>query len=346
MQIDEKEFRLRPAKPKVRRQGDAAAWSVAFKRVMHVARMSRRGVSGSSAPKLASRFSQRCAVRITYSKNAVRGQWRAHGRYIARESASHATDAGFDAERDRVAVGDELGRWQTVGDPRLFKMILSPEFGERVDLQTFTRRLMQQMEQDLGTRLEWVAVAHYNTGHPHVHVALRGIRDSGEPLVLGREYVRSGVRGRAEQLCTAILGYRTQLDTAEALRRESGESRFTSLDRLIKRGSEPSEAGNLLFRPDQVKNSDQQRYVRKRLAVLQAMGLATPAKDDAWHVRPDFETVLRSMQRANDRQKALATHSAMLSDPRLPLQITELRTIRELEGRVCVFRGMPINVPG
>jgi hypothetical protein len=64
------------------------------------------------------------------------------------------------------------------------------------------------------------------------------------------------------------------------------------------------------------------------------MGLATPTEDDVWQVRPDFETVLRSMQRANDRQKALATHSAMLSDPRLPLQVTDLRSIRELDGRV------------
>jgi type IV secretory pathway VirD2 relaxase len=336
MQIDEKEFRLRPAKPKVRRQGDTPAWSIAFKHVMHVARMSRRGVSagGSSTPRTVSRFSQRCAVRITYSKNSVRGQWRAHGRYIARESASQTPDAGFDAERDRVAVGDELGRWQTAGDPRLFKLILSPEFGERIDLQALTRRLIQQIEQDLGTRLGWVAVAHYNTEHPHVHVALRGIRDSGEPLVLGREYVKSGVRAKAEQLCTALLGYRTELDAAEALRRESGESRFTSLDRLIKRRSELTEAGTRLLRPDSVKNSDQQRYVRKRLVVLQAMGLAAPAGGDAWHVRPDFEPVLRTMQRANDRQKAVAAHSAMLSDPRLPLQVTDLRYVRELEGRL------------
>ena len=37
------------------------------------------------------------------------------------------------------------------------------------------------MESDLGTRLEWVATAHYNTEHPHVHVALRGITDLNQP---------------------------------------------------------------------------------------------------------------------------------------------------------------------
>lgn len=335
MQIDEKEFRLRPSKPRVRRQGDAPAWSIAFKRVMHVARMSSRAAGRSSgARKSASRFSQRCAVRISYSKNAVRGQWRAHGRYVARESASQGPDAGFTAERERVAVAEELGKWQNSGDPRMFKVIISPEFGERLDLPALTRRLIEQMEQDLGTKLQWVAVAHYNTEHPHVHVALRGIRDSGDALLLGRDYVRSGVRERAEKLCTALLGYRTEQDAAEALRRETGESRYTSLDRLIKRRSEWTDRGSAAFRTDSVRNQAQQQYVHSRLIVLQSMGLAAPAGAGVWQVRSDFETVLRSMQRAGDRQKALAAHAETLSDARLPLQVTDLRTVRELDGRV------------
>jgi type IV secretory pathway VirD2 relaxase len=34
--------------------------------------------------------------------------------------------------------------------------------------------VMRQMEEDLGTRLDWVAVDHFNTGHPHSHVVVRG----------------------------------------------------------------------------------------------------------------------------------------------------------------------------
>jgi len=40
------------------------------------------------------------------------------------------------------------------------------------------------------------------------------------------------------------------------------------------------------------------------------------------------------MQQAADRQKALAAHAAMLSDPRLPMQVTDYGSIRWLEGRV------------
>jgi type IV secretory pathway VirD2 relaxase len=89
-----------------------------------------------------------------------------------------------------------------------------------VDLQQLTRDLMTRMERYLATRLEWVAVSHFNTEHPHTHVALRGRRTDGSVLTLGREYVKHGIRTVAEDLCTRQLGYRTSLDAAEAFRRE------------------------------------------------------------------------------------------------------------------------------
>jgi Protein of unknown function (DUF3363) len=64
------------------------------------------------------------------------------------------------------------------------------------------------------------------------------------------------------------------------------------------------------------------------------MGLADPMRANTWRVRRDFETVLRSMQRASDRQRTLAAHGAVLSDPRLPLQVTPMAALTELEGRV------------
>ena len=32
------------------------------------------------------RFNQRCAVRVIFSRNKTAGQWRAHGRYLMRDS--------------------------------------------------------------------------------------------------------------------------------------------------------------------------------------------------------------------------------------------------------------------
>jgi type IV secretory pathway VirD2 relaxase len=223
---DEPEIRLRPPKPKAR--NDGAVWATAFRRIMHYARISRRGASkgGSSSTRAAHpvrlRF-QRCAVRVSYSSNTAAGQWRAHGRYVARESATIQEDqksAGFDGTEKGIDISARLAEWQAAGDQRLWKLILSPEFGDRVDLERLTGDVLKRMEQDIGAPLEWVAVVHHNTEHAHIHVALRGRTGDGQHLQFNREYIKQGIRAIAEDYCTQQLGYRTALDAAEAERRE------------------------------------------------------------------------------------------------------------------------------
>ena len=53
---------------------------------------------------------------------------------------------------------------------------------------------MARLEEDLGTKLDWVAVDHWNTEHPHVHLIVRGVRDDGQDLVISRDYIKEGMR--------------------------------------------------------------------------------------------------------------------------------------------------------
>src|SRR5580658_4119877 len=294
-------------------------------------------------------FSQRCAVRMTYSPNKIAGQWRAHGRYIARESVRRDRAVSvFGNQVEGVALAEVLDGWQKAGDLRLWKMIISPEFGERIDLNQLTRELMSRMENDLGTRLEWVAVPHFNTEHPHVHVALRGIKADGSPLDLKREYIRNGIRSIAEDLCTRQIGHRNQVDAMTAERREVQECRFTSLDRMINPANGSGqvdgsdEAGHFIVRRNVIGATRgefgkiREQHIAARLIALQKMGLAEQTASGEWRVWRDFEGVLRAMQRAGDRQKMLAAHGALLSDERLQIVVLDQRTLTSLEGRVLV----------
>lgn len=311
---------------------------------MHFARMSsrRRRAGTPGAPsKGARRFNQRCAARLTYSPNKTPGQWTAHGRYIARESATQddrGKGCGFDQHADSREIAPALGDWQQAGDPRMFKLIISPEFGDRLDLQALTRGVMARMEIDLDTHLEWIGTVHRNTEYPHVHVALRGVTRDGQPLHLAREYVKHGIRGIAEDLATAQLGYRTELDAQEAQRREIHQQRYTSLDRILKRASENSidepERESFVFQLSTRRSPIERHCLHARLLFLHTMGLAAPFDNDRWHIRSDFETVLRTMQRTADRQRALAAQSALLSDPRLPHRVTDITNVQKLAGRV------------
>ena len=346
----EREFRLRPRKPPAR--GERRVYASAYKIIMHHARMSgvRKGrVAGfGTATTHARPYSQRCAVRVLYSKNTSKGQWRAHGRYVARGSATNRGDSravGFSTSKEAIDIATRLEDWQKANDERLWKLIVSPEFGDRVELKRLTRDLMSEMQTDLAMPLEWIAVAHYNTEHPHVHIALRGVGAEGRPVGLSRDYIRGGIREVAENLCTRQLGYRTEFDAADAQRREGHQHRYTSLDRIIQRdaddASEPDSPFFMVTKdPSRAglgpRISLTERRAAERLMVLESMGLAESTSPKSWRVRRDFENVLRAMQRSADHQKTLVAHGALMSDERLPLAVVDFRQLTTLEGRILV----------
>lgn len=318
---------------------------------MHFARMStdrRRRSAGGSTGNRTRPYFQRCAVRVMYSKNNTAGLWRAHGRYLARESATQEPgpkDVGFDTIGDSIDIAARLEVWQKASDERLWKMIVSPEFGDRIDLRKLACDLISRMEKDLASPLEWVGVAHYNTEHPHLHLAVRGISADGRPIRLAREYVKQGLRDITEDLCTRQLGYRTELDAAVAQRREVSQQRFTSIDRIINRdvqdvGGRPSEFFTVVKDPKGARPSREagllERHTSERLKVLESMGLAESVAPNTWRVRRDFENVLRAMQRSTDRQKTLAAHGVPTSDARLQLVALDFRQLTTLEGRILV----------
>ena len=130
---------------------------------------------------------------------------RAHLRYLQREGIT------FDGERqiytaldDAADPGSFLDRGRD--DRHQFRLIISPEDGAEVgSLRDFTRRLMVQMEHDLETTLDWVAIDHYNTGHPHTHIVIRGVTDQDKILYIAGNYITRGIRHRARELVTLRL---------------------------------------------------------------------------------------------------------------------------------------------
>ena len=345
----EVEFRLRPPRPRGP-EGETKVWSESYKALIRLVRMTRkpphvgRGTSHSAGGMTPRPHRQRCAVRITYSSNRVRGQWAAHGRYLARESATREADGrrtGFSAESYGIDPAKTLSEWQRAGDLRVFKVILSPEFGERLDLERLTRELLSRMQRDLGTHLDWVAVAHFNTGHPHIHVVLRGQTDAG-PLKLGRDYIQHGIRQQAENLCTAQLGFRTELDALQAERREVDADRVTSLDRRIARQAfGESGDGTIDLTSDPRSNSGlwqtRQQLLAARLRTLRTVELAEEVERGRWRVAPSFLSVLKAMQTSQDRQRMLAlTGTLARHDSQSPLQrasVTRVQADKASPGR-------------
>ncbi len=347
---DEQPIRLEPRKSKHGTNENPRKYTGVLRSMIRLVQMSKRGQkargthSAGENARAPRTFNQRIAVRVSYSANKNPGQWKAHGRYVARESATQggrAADAGFNAAKQNLNISTTLDNWQRAGDERLFKIIVSPEFGDRLNLQQHTRELMKRIERDLGTQLEWVAAVHHNTEHPHVHIAVRGIDDKGMPLRLPREYIREGLRERAEEIATEALGYRSPADAQEARRRETLQNRYTSLDRILQCGTDGSSSHfAVTANPNDASLAESAQQLQKHLATrlmhLQRMGLAQLVAPHEWSVQADFEQVLRTLQQSGDRQKMLAAHGALVSDKRLPLQVTTLRQLQRVAGRVLL----------
>ena len=142
---------------------------------------------------------QRSIVKASYAPNRRRGAWGAHGVYLAREGAQREGERGlgFDAERDAVDLVATLRAWQRAGDERLWKFVVSPEHAASLDLREHARELVGHMQRDLGTRLDWVAIDHYNTDNPHMHLLVRGPDGGGRELRMppGDMYYWKSLRG-------------------------------------------------------------------------------------------------------------------------------------------------------
>ena len=237
---------------------------------------------------------------IKLAGNGLKGA-QAHLRYIQRDGVTRDGQPGqlYGAEQDRVDGKAFLER--SDGDRHQFRFIVSAEDGvEYDDLKPFIRRLMTQMEEDLGTKLDWVAVDHYNTGHPHSHVIVRGKTDRNKDLIIAREYMADGMRERAAEIVRLDLGPRTDVEIENRLRDEVGQERFTSIDRGLLR--EQDRDG--LVRATGA-GAFEQTLRTGRLQKLKRLGLADEAGPGQWQLASELEPTLRRMGERGDIIKTL-----------------------------------------
>ncbi|MDH2380724.1 relaxase/mobilization nuclease RlxS [Bradyrhizobium sp. CER78] len=241
-------------------------------------------------------------ARIVRIKAGDTGAVRAHLRYVQRDGVTREGQPGelYDAGSDR-ADGKAFTE-RSAGDRHQFRFIVAPEdSAELSDLRPFIRDLMRQMESDLGSRLDWVAADHFNTGHPHSHVVLRGRDDAGHDLVIARDYIAHGLRARAGDLATRELGPETEIEAALKLQREVTAERFTRLDRAILR-----DAPHGVLEPAQTARGPVWHTMRMgRLRTLERMGLAEEGKPGRWRLDAELEAKLRRMGERGDIIKTM-----------------------------------------
>ncbi|MBN9306956.1 MAG: type VI secretion protein [Devosia sp. 67-54] len=314
---DEHEFRIRPGRI---RSGKAQRARPFIAQVLAAAQKAGGSVSrsGRVGPRHRSHFGRgkRASVQANRlltarSRGAVikarvvrmnlrGGNLPTHLAYLRREGVTRDGEKArlFGRDGDNIDAREFTDRCKD--DRHHFRFIVSPDDAiEMADLRAFTRDLVSQMEKDLGTRLDWAAVDHWNTEHPHIHLIVRGVRDDGENLVISREYIREGMRDRARDLITQELGPRTDQDIRREIERQVGAERWTRLDRQLRRDG--GETGIVDLAPRAGIQPDEFQVLKVgRLRMLESMGLAQQVGTGQWYIADEAEPTLRELGERGD----------------------------------------------
>ncbi|MFA6232273.1 MAG: relaxase/mobilization nuclease and DUF3363 domain-containing protein [Rhodanobacter sp.] len=305
---DDDGFRVRPGAPKHRSQrfvsqvlregSKAGGKSLRRTAARPGARLGRGHVAARFTGRTLSPHARRVIIktRLVNLKQAGVRSTKTHLRYIEREGVGREGEPGqaYGSATDHVDLGAFEARGR--GDRHQFRFIVSPENAEQLDdLRRYTRTLMQRMEADLGTQLDWVAVDHWNTDNPHTHIVLRGRDDTGRDLIISRDYIAHGMRERASGLTTEWLGPRTEREIQQGLQHEVTQERWTSLDRTLQR---EAQAGAI--RLEHLSMDSRRTLLIGRLQQLQRFGLANLQAAGEWTLRSDVEPVLRALGERSD----------------------------------------------
>nr|WP_321270442.1 relaxase/mobilization nuclease and DUF3363 domain-containing protein [Alcaligenes faecalis] len=354
------DFRVRPSAPKNRGKGQGQSFvSKVLKQAGKASggkssvRHSAAGASGARAGQrpgsrlgrghTAARFagakltpmSRRVTIKtlLVNQRNASPQSLAKHLRYIERDGAARDGEPGraYGPQTDKADL--DAFKERAADDRHHFRFIVSPEDGAELhELRPYTRHLVNRIEADLGTRLDWVAVDHWNTDNPHTHLIVRGRDDTGKDLIIAGDYIAHGFRHRAAELATEWLGPRTELEIQQTLQREVEQERWTSLDRTLQR--EADEDGRV-----QIERLNEPRLQRQRLLLigrlqrLQRLGLADEMQPGIWGVHADAEKTLRTLGERGDIIRTM--QRAMSGQPRELAVFEPAEDGRTIVGRVA-----------
>lgn len=253
-------------------------------------------VLGARSP--GGRYARRVIVKARFVKLAGKGLARAqaHLRYLQRDGTTRAGERGKLYGPDTDIADGKAFFERGSQDRHQFRFIVAAEDGAQFeDLKPLIRRLMAQAERDLDSRLDWIAVDHFNTGHPHSHILVRGKDERGADLVIARNYLSHGLRARAQELVELDLGPRTEREIQRAQAREVEQERFTNIDRSLLRAMD----GDRMVSPAHPDGVEQAARAG-RLQMLGKLGLATPGRRGTWRLDSELEPTLRAMGQRND----------------------------------------------
>jgi len=227
----------------------------------------------------------------TYSQNVVvKAHYYPGGKLTARHIKEYMQKEGKGRDGEKSSLFTEDGRTINtkvdLTEKRHFRLIISPENGEKLDMEKYVKEVMRRVEASLGRKLDWVGAVHYDRDQIHAHVVIRGRDLAGREVLISPEFIKEGMREIARGVATENLGPPTILDIDRQMNNDIRAERFTLIDKRIINRLDFSFTSELRFRPT---DTDGDKYgivvtkdavERARLEKLESMNIGLARRVD------------------------------------------------------------------
>ena len=268
---------------------------------------------------------QRCIVKMTYG-NKKESHINFLRSYMIQADKDDVVEKPkyFDQTYDEVP-DFVIDTYESIATPLYFKFILSPE-DSRVPIKTLAREFIKSLQLQTGYSLNWKAVKHKNTDHPHAHILINGKDKRNGKLIkrISPTIIRNA-HLFAEQICTKLIGPVTKEQLEIRKNKTFSARRWTDIDEKIK---------NCLL-PFQYISEDEIEYtnriatddllLKKRLDYLVEMGLAisfTKNFPPEYYLEKGWDKKLHTVGRYNSFLDARS--NLLFSTPNILEQYTPL----------------------
>jgi hypothetical protein len=245
---------------------------------------------------------QQCVVKLRIGKDAY-----AHKRFI-REYLPQENKK--DVEKKPPLYNEGMADEQVIEEylermtGKHFKFIVSPECS-RIDLPALVKTLVKRMEKITGYSFVWMAATHTDTDHPHAHLLINGVDKTGKDVWFDKLFVTQTIREMSRQICTEMIGKRSQEEIRASILESYKSNRYCSFDDVIREQEEPLHAAEEAYE-SQIRTFND--LILKRLLHLTKLGLAKKKNkaNNIFLLEKDWGGKLKAIGRYNSYLKARA----------------------------------------
>ena len=222
-------------------------------------------------------YKQPCMVRMYYTDSRQK-HIEFLRNYMPQKNKKEVEDKPqlFNENYDVVPEREVLN-YEKEADEIGFKFILSPE-SQNVNMKSFVRQFVKNLESVTGFKFSWLAVTHTDTGHIHSHLLINGIdKNTRQQIRFESGIVKNVARGLAMDICTNLVGNRSQEQIEASRQNLPYAKRWTKLDEHIEnyygytQFSVPKTVGNAEYSASKTTTDELEI---QRLNNLVQMGLA------------------------------------------------------------------------